>query len=99
MLPNKKKNSQREFIQAGLEILPVFLFQIEKESLPLKASGITGQLSVCADYPVTGNDDGNGISPNGVTDSPGRCPFLRMGSGNFPGNITIGYGFAIRNFQ
>lgn len=81
------------------EFVSVFLFPLQQPPLPVQASRIAREASVGADNPMTGNDDGDGIAPNGTAHRLARHAFRAVLPGPLPGNVFVSGGFSIRNGQ
>jgi hypothetical protein len=67
-------------------------FQIEQIPFGIKAAGITGKAAVPANHPMAGNDNRDGVTVVGHTDSP-----VRTGPSYKGGYITVAPGFSGRN--
>ena len=75
------------------------LFPLQQPPLPVQASRIAREASVGTDNPVTRNDDGDGIAPNGTAHRLARHAFRTVLPGPLPGNVLVRSGFSIRNGQ
>lgn len=81
------------------ESVGVFLFPLQQPQLSVQPSRIAREASVGADNPVTRNDDGDGIAPNGTAHRLARHAFRTVLPGPLPGNVLVSGGFSIRNGQ
>src|SRR5581483_8899871 len=75
-----------------LQQLQLAAFQGQQFLFDRQAAAITGQFAVTPDYPVTRNDDGNGIR---TVRQSHRA--RRIGISDAPGKFPVRNGFAIRN--
>lgn len=58
----------------------------------MQAAGIAGELAIGTDYPVAGDDNGDGIEAVGPAHRPGAVGHVQL-----PGKLTIAAGFTIGN--
>ena len=92
--PLKRSAIPRRKKAGHIRVLP-----FQQRYFSINSAGISGQAAVCADHPMTGNEDGYWIAPdrsaNCLRGGPGKPSFFSK----LPRNFAIGCGSAIGNLQ
>lgn len=75
------------------------MLKLKQPDLFINAARISGQAAVCADDPMTRNNDGNFIVSDRTAHSlrrhPGKSPLF----GKLPRYIAVSHGLTVRNLQ
>lgn len=79
------------------KVLRIGFFQAQQFELFIHASRIACQASVFSDNPVAGNQDGDVVMSDCISDSLGRQAWQASFQGNLLCNLSIGYRFSVWN--